>query len=280
MNNTLLISIMVIFIIGIFLVTAYGFISKANSDEPSGSVLSQAILGIFTMGIIFIIMSIMIMFFCIGDSCRTCDSLTDLGEKSGLVVMISLASLGIVMAVLGGIIVSKGNSAESSANDLAVSIMIIGICLTCLIIGITIYMFRKGIKGYFKGHSKKETKKEELIEMKPLHGEDISQLADDLQSVRNRMLTVERKKTVLTEATQLLQAEIDSSSGDHSDQENRLKDGLKLIDETNKLLKKLTSEKDDLKSKLHNQCVYLSLKGDDTNETCKKLRTSEKPVQK
>lgn len=132
--------------LGIFLLVSYGYISSANSKVELGSTLSKAIMGIFTVGIIFLISAIFILFFC---SQTDCASVADFGIKTYLSF---IGTLGIVMATLGGIIVNDGDSSDSKSHSLAISILVIGIVFALLIGGFVAYYSSKhgGISAWFK----------------------------------------------------------------------------------------------------------------------------------
>ena len=209
MNKSLLLSFIILFLIGIFLLMAYGVMSNANSNALAGSILSQSILGIFTMGIVFITMAIMIMFFCYGNSCNRCESITDLGEKSGLILLFTVASFGIVLAVLGGLILSNGDSTETASNNMAVSVMVIGICLTLFISGIAGYIYRKGLQKFFtKGKGTKEPVNARPVE-KPRVPEKVTQ---PKPMVSEKVMT-EPKPRVLARMSKMVETEPAISAG-------------------------------------------------------------------
>ena len=164
--------------------------------------------------------------------------------------------------------------------------MIIGICLTCFMIGITIYIFRKGIKEYFKGHSKKDEKKDksESLELKQLnHGEgQIEKLSDEYKSVKARLNTFKDAKNNYQTAKDRLQKQIDAldptKSDDpllnpKSDYDRRMKDVNKSIDDSMAKIQSVSNEKLKIRNALEDECSRLSEKNI-SNNVCKSLSSS------
>ena len=79
--SALVILVLTLLALGIFLLVSYGYITSANSKVELGSTLSKAIMGIFTVGIIFLISAVFIMFFCFQTECA---DIADFGIKSYL----------------------------------------------------------------------------------------------------------------------------------------------------------------------------------------------------
>jgi hypothetical protein len=154
--------ILSVFIIGLLLLVAYSSISEANKNARIGSNLSRAILGLYTLGIIFLVFGVC---FAVAKNQCTCE---DSNVTTGLMYMSFGLVLGVTMAALGGIVVSEGNKEDSTANSLAYTIMIIGIVFSVAMIAIFILMYRDKMSTWFKGKKSSEDKKPEIKEVPDL----------------------------------------------------------------------------------------------------------------
>ena len=111
-------------LMGLFLITAYGFISSTNSSASAGSTLSRAILGIYTIGILFMTIGIM-MFFC----ANSCSSYADNSFINMKFYLYFIAMLGITLIVLSSIILATGDNSDTTTSGFLISTLVIGIVM-------------------------------------------------------------------------------------------------------------------------------------------------------
>lgn len=153
--------IFAVFLIGLLLLTAYSSISEANKNARIGSNLSRAILGLYTLGIIFLVFGV--CFAVAKNQCMCQES----SVTTGLMYMLFGLVLGVTMAALGGIIVSEGNKENSIANSLAVTIMVTGIVFSVAMIALFIFMYKDKMSAWFKGKKSSEDKKQGVKDIEP-----------------------------------------------------------------------------------------------------------------
>ena len=159
MDNYFWFFVLILLIIGIFLLTAYSMISEANSDAPAGSTLSRAILGIYSIGLIFIVFAVMYMFFALRyDKCNVSNII---GKKidGAIFYLTFMFILGVLMLTFGAIIKSQGSTSDSNAVTMTTTILVLGVIQTTVVLTVI------GYKVYGAITSSKKTKKFEDIEL-------------------------------------------------------------------------------------------------------------------
>ena len=120
---------MVKILMGVFLVVAYSKIAENTTGLSSGSNVSRANQGIFTIGITFIVS---------GVSFAICNHKCKCGPvlQSSNVYMGFFLLLGIVLTALAGVVMGGVNG---SAKTLAILVMVMGLLFICACIGFFVY---------------------------------------------------------------------------------------------------------------------------------------------
>ncbi len=146
--NALHVFVTILFFIGIFLLVSYGFISQTNADAPADSTVTRAILGIYTIGIIFLTLGVVMLFLS-----STCSGSQKNPFASYNFYIIFIGMLGLTLLVLGSTVYGKGDTSDSTTNGLLISIIMIGIFMFLLSAGIKTYEYRKKIPFFGKSSS-------------------------------------------------------------------------------------------------------------------------------